>query len=219
MVPGARSETFRITQKKKMRGKKFTFLSLISLTRRERRDLLTCIFYQAEAEALECEVLKKTFEEVGLCPWKPDVIRRLCLEHTSGCREVHQSLLVKKLLRLLDKIRREKLDRFHRMMSNKERVSVQIAQEEEEKSGPEEESGNTSEYEEQEEDASEDASGESIACEPHAKRPHVISRSRKSCCIKGCENTHLWSKKWKSCPKCKKNFCPSHVHYMYNHRC
>jgi len=205
--------------KKKMWEKKFNFLSLISLTRRERRDLLTCIFYQAEAEALECEVIRKTFAEVGLFPWNPKIIRALCQEHTSAPREVHQGPLQKKLLGILDRIRQEKEHRFHQMMSNVESVSVEIVQEEKEKCSPEEESENSFEYEEQEGDASEDASSMSIGVEPPAKRQRVISCSRKSCCIKGCENTHFWSKKWKSCPKCKKNFCPSHLHCMHNHTC
>ena len=184
-----------------MREKKFKFLSLISLTRGERRDLLTCIFYQAEAEALECEVIRKTFVELGVCPWRPKIIRALCQEHTSAPPEVHQGPLVKKVLRLLDRIRQEKEDRFHHMMSKVKSVSVEIVQEEEEKNSPDEESEKSFVYEEQEEGASSDESRMSVAAVPPAKRQRVISRSCKTCCIKGCENSHFWSKKMEILPE------------------
>jgi len=168
---------------------------------------------------MECEVLQKTFVEVGLCPWSPEIIRALCQEHTSGRREDYQGRLVKKLLSLLNKIRQEKEDGFHHMMSNVKSVSIEIVQEEEEKKSPDEESEKSFDYEEQEEDASEDTSSVSIAVEPRVKRQWIVSCNRKPCCIKGCQNTHFWSKKWKSCRKCKKNFCPSHIHCMHYHRC
>ena len=51
------------------------------------------------------------------------------------------------------------------------------------------------------------------------KRKSVVSRCRKMCSVKGCQNGHFHSKKWFSCPKCKKNFCPLHADKYRKHRC
>ena len=144
---------------------------------------------------MEHEVLRKTFAEVGLFPWNKDIIRENCKKHCSSLPEVHQNCLVRKLLRLLTMVREQKADRFHQMMSNMKSVSVDVVQEVEEKSSSDKESEESFENEEQEESESEDESSTDIAPEPPAKRQRIISCSRKSCCIKGCENTHFWSKK------------------------
>ena len=60
---------------------------------------------------------------------------------------------------------------------------------------------------------------EDIPSEPPAKRRRISSTDRKTCCVKGCQKSHFWSKKWVVCPKCKKNFCPLHAKKLQRHKC
>ena len=75
------------------------------------------------------------------------------------------------------------------------------------------------EDDEQEEEASESEICDSSTTQPRAKRQRIMRCSKKTCCAKGCEKSHFWSKKWKICTKCHKNFCPTHVHLLRHHKC
>ncbi len=112
--------------KKKLKKKKFNFLPLISVPRSLPRDLLTCIFYQAEMEAFEPDIVRKTFAEVGLWPWNPDQILKLCKEHCSSLSNLKQDPLTKKLMRTIDKVRKEKQDTSHQILSRKRRARIEI---------------------------------------------------------------------------------------------
>ena len=71
-------------------------------------------------------------------------------------------------------------------------------------------------------DEGESSSSEDIedtSMEPPAKRPRTSSTKRKTCCARGCRKSHIRSKKWLVCPKCKKNFCPFHAALFQNHKC
>ena len=52
-----------------------------------------------------------------------------------------------------------------------------------------------------------------------AKPQRILRCSKKQCCVKGCEKTHFWQKKWKICTKCNKNFCPTHAYLLHHHKC
>ena len=94
--------------KKIMREKKIQFLSLISILRTLWRDIFACIFYQAEAEAFEPDIVSKTLTEVGLLSWNPEHILKLCKEHCSSLSNLKQDLLTNKLTSIIDKTRQEK---------------------------------------------------------------------------------------------------------------
>ena len=111
-----------------MKEKKFQFLSLISIPRKETRDLLTCIFYEAETEALDIDIIVKTFAEVGLWPWNPHRILEICQEHYCKICELKPGPLVRKLLCIIREIRQLKMDQAHQKLRSVTRVAVEIVQ-------------------------------------------------------------------------------------------
>ena len=66
---------------------------------------------------------------------------------------------------------------------------------------------------------SSDENSKSIATEPSAKHGKVMHVERKTCGANGCEKSHLWSKKWVSCPKCHTSFCDQHKDQLQCHQC
>jgi len=205
--------------KKKMREKKFQFLSLISLPRNERRDLLTCIFYQAEAEALETHIVSKTFAEVGLWPWNPDHIIEICREHYYNVGKIKQSPMMRKLLCIIRKVIQLKEDKARQLLCSMKRARVEIVQKTVEKEGSDEESLDFLEDEDQEEGEHEIGINNDSPLERPAKRQRIMRCCGKPCCAEGCQKTRFWSKKWVTCPKCERNFCPSHAHLIHQHKC
>jgi len=154
-----------------MMEKKFQFLSLISVPSNKRRDLLTCIFYQAEAEAFERSIIKKTFAEVGLSPWNPERIMQLCKEHCSSLGELKQGPLVKKLLSIINKVKQDKEEQLSQILSGVKRASVEIVRKGAlEKGSGEENEDHLEDDEQEEEEDCEDKKDEGSVTKPAAKR-------------------------------------------------
>ena len=74
-------------------------------------------------------------------------------------------------------------------------------------SGEEEDSEDMVDQDE-EELLSSGSKSECLPFEPQAKRKRKYSADLKKCSAKGCQKSHLWSKKWVTCPKCKKELLP-----------
>ena len=81
--------------KKKMTDKKFELWTSTKTAVEDEATLLTCLFYQAEADAFECDVLRKTFADVGLWPWNPHKIYQNCQENCPVEPSLNESLLVR----------------------------------------------------------------------------------------------------------------------------
>ena len=94
--------------KKKMTQQKFDFWTATADPVEDGATLLTCLFYQAETDAFESQVLRKTFADVGLWPWNPLKILQNCEEHCPTEPPVKESRLVKKLLKIINSIDEEK---------------------------------------------------------------------------------------------------------------
>ena len=102
--------------KKKMTDKKFEFWMSTKTTVEDEASLLTCLFYQAEADAFECDVLRKKFADVGLWSWNPDKILQNCQENCPVDDGLNESQLVRKLLMIIKSIDEEKERRIQRML-------------------------------------------------------------------------------------------------------
>ena len=74
------------------------------------KDLLMCLFYQAEMHAFETQVVRKTFADVGLWPWNPKKILQNCLENCPIVAPPKVSMLLKKLQNIINIIDREQRD-------------------------------------------------------------------------------------------------------------
>ena len=99
---------------------------MISIPLEVRRDLFISIFIQAETEALEIDIVRKTFAEVGLWPWNPTHILELCQEHYCRISELKLSPLVRKLLCIVRNIKQQKLEEAHQLLRKMKRVRVEI---------------------------------------------------------------------------------------------
>ena len=70
-----------------------------------------------EANAFECDVLRKTFADVGLWPWNRDKILQNCREKCPAVAPLHGSLLVRKLLNIIKSMDEEKQRMIQQMLS------------------------------------------------------------------------------------------------------
>ena len=67
--------------KRKKTQERFRFWTSTVATPQDSVDLLSGLFYQAETNAFEASVLRKTFAHVGLWPWNPLLILQNCQEN------------------------------------------------------------------------------------------------------------------------------------------
>ncbi len=205
--------------KKKMSQKKFELLTSTDIPREDRRDLLKQIFYEAESEAFNTRTVQKAFAEVGLWPWNPEKILEMCREHSPVLSLPLQNRLVNKIFDIIRMIDEEKKGRIDRMLCGLKRVRVVTMKEMEMDKSQNKDDTLTSLDEDEEEGAQRLPPSMSMSIESPAKRRRVIKRSCIRCSVKRCQKTHFWSKKWVSCSKCHKNFCPLHKNRLRYHKC
>jgi len=205
--------------KKKMSQKKFEFLASTEIPPEERRDLFISLFYQAEKEAFEPLIIRKTFEGVGLWPWNPEKILKMCQEHCPVFSMPLQNSLVNKLLDIVNKVEEEKKAIRCQMLSSLKRVRVVSLKELEMRNAQSKDDAEYSSGDDEEQEARRVHLNTDISVEPPAKRRRIINRSCISCSVKRCKKTHFWSKKWVSCTKCHKSFCPLHKNRLQYHKC
>jgi len=191
----------------------------MSIPREERRDLLACIFYEAETEALDVGIVRKTFEEVGLWPWNPNHILEICQEHYCKISEIKQSPLIRKLLRIIREMKQQKQDEAHRILRKMNRARVEIVRKNVGKNGSDEDFLDFLQNDNEEEEEEDPGTDSDSPLEPPPKRRRKLQCCEKKCSATGCQKNHFRSKKWAVCPKCERNFCPLHAHLIHQHRC
>ena len=90
------------TLKKKMDKGKYDLLSDTSFSSEDRRMLLVGLFYEAESVAFSSRIVRKSFADVGLWPWNPRKILRMCESHSPAQKKEDVND------RLVDAIRRHR---------------------------------------------------------------------------------------------------------------
>ena len=66
-----------------MEEKKIDISQDISLVSDERRKLLMGMFYEAESKAINNEIVRKSFDDVGSWSWNPQKNLEICQKHSS----------------------------------------------------------------------------------------------------------------------------------------
>ena len=94
--------------KKRMTEKKFELWTSTAAPVEDGATLLTCLFYQAEADAFETQILRKTFADVGLWPWNPLQILHNCQENCPVDPPLKENRFVRKLMKIINSIDEEK---------------------------------------------------------------------------------------------------------------
>ena len=205
--------------KKLMNDKKNEIMGSFCLEPEVRRRILLGIFYDSERIALREDILRKSFADVGLWPWNPEKILKICAEHSpvSPLFEIDANVLC-----IADAIRdtgEKQMAECRRIMSRLDVKTVRSPEKAEKRQRPDEDDDGSSPPGVGKSSDSRAKKSKDISVEPPQKRARVVSACRKMCSVKGCQKGHFRSKKWKICPKCKKNFCPSHLKNMRRHKC
>jgi len=163
------------------------------------------IFYKSERKAFMPHIVRKSFAEVGLWPWNPDLILENCLKH---CPVDSQQVADEMMRDLIDaiNIHKQKQEAWcNKILSDLEEANIT--------------DDKNYDDDDDEDVPSSSSDTEHMPLEPQPKRMRKSSIDRKTCSARGCQKSHFWSKKWVMCPKCKKNFCPKHAEKLHHHKC
>ena len=202
-----------------MESKKYENLQDVSLTSEQRRMILMGLFYEAEAHAFTKEIVRGSFEKVGLWPWKPKKILKMCRENSPPVSQPPQDEIRDRLIDAI-KVRRESNQAYREVLLRRLKPVEVIAIQ---KSGKQKEhkkgTGQKSVDDKQQNPGAAKRMNKCIYAQPPAKRSRISESTEKRCCARGCGKTHFWSKKWGFCSNCKKNFCPTHIHLLHKHKC
>ena len=83
--------------KKKMAQKRNGFSRVSSLRPKATKDFMMGIYKAVESLAFAPHIIRSSFAEVGLWPWNPTLIRKLCQEHCPPPSQLNGSRLLRKL--------------------------------------------------------------------------------------------------------------------------
>lgn len=210
------------TLKKKLTQFKNEILNCVKLESKERTKLFHAIFYKSEKYALAVNKMRKSLADVGLLPWDPERIIQNAQKHSPMKSQAQADCMMRELV---DVIKVRKDERITKICQTLSRVkcatlfSPKTSEKREKRERPEEDDENLVQDDVEESPVSESARNEDMSLQPPTKRRRKTPGNLKVCCVKGCKETHFWSKKWSFCPRCKKNFCPSHASKLQHHKC
>ncbi len=205
--------------KKNMAEAKNRVSPIHPLPREERRKLLLAIFYDAERKAFTRRILQKSFADVGLWPWNPARIYKICEENSPPQPSVYFDQAVNELIEAIKDLNRKKESLQRQLLSSLKPATLSPMKRTKLTESEKQEGAEESDNDDDDPTASESRLSTDIAEEPARKRRRISHRTPVKCSAIGCEKTHFHSKKWLSCPKCKKQFCPKHYQEVHYHSC
>ena len=177
------------------------------------------IFYKAEKKGLLPHIVRKSFADVGLWPWNPEKIWEICQQHCPVDPLSQEDETARVLANAINIHNHKQEEWLEKNLSSLEEVSVTEAENYEFEIFRDEEESEDNDDEGDEHLSPSQSNTDPMPFQPPAKRPRKPSCKRKTCCIKGCEKSHIRSKKWAVCSKCNKNFCPKHAEMFRRHKC
>ena len=177
------------------------------------------VFYKAERKAFEPHIVRKSFADVGLWPWDPEKIWKNCLKHTPTNSKDKENETMKDLIEAINihKQRQEALS--NQILSGLEPATVTDSENYKFEIFQDDDDSENMVDEDEQDAPHSNTPSEDMPLQPQAKRPRKPSGNRKTCSARGCQKSHIRSKKWVECPKCKKNFCPAHAEKLHHHKC
>ena len=207
------------TLKKEMASIKLRKVPPISLEPESKRTTMTSVFYEAEELAFRPHIVRKAFANVGLSPWNPSRIRDALQKH---CRQVCSEERDRAYFTLSESVKvceEKKYDAYCQMVGRMKPVGLTVVKLVQKAEDEDDEDAKSSEQEKQARSKSTDGKHEDISGRPPKKRAHRLSLELKRCSVRGCQETHFWSKKWNFCAICNKHFCPFHEKVFHHHKC
>ena len=210
---------FANLKKKKMIRKKNKLPRFFSYTYLRRRMLLMGIFYKAEAKAFLPHIVRKSFAEVGLWPWNPEKNLENCRKHCPADPNHEQNETMRDLIDAIKVHRQREEERCEKLLSGLEPANITEVEKYEYQFFEDEDDDECMTDDNNADGSPRVEDIDDVPEEPPAKRVRLLSTERKTCSARGCQKSHFWSKKWVACPKCKKNFCPTHADKLQHHKC
>ena len=190
-----------------------------SLPREERRKLLLAIFYDAEKKAFARHILQKSFADVGLWPWNPDRIFEICEKYSPPQPSVFYDQATNALIEAIKDCKQRKENLQRQLLSSLKPATLSPMKKTELTGSEKQKGAEESDDDDDDPTASITSMTADIAEQPAQKRRRMSHRTPVQCSAIGCKKTHFQSKKWLSCPKCKKQFCPKHYEDVHHHSC
>jgi len=218
LVPGSRSTSFAELKKQMM----LDFYNCFSSTSTEpgaALELRMSKFYEAEMKALNPKLVRDSFAIVDLQSWDPILNLENCRKQTPVTPQSDETGMIDDLAQAMTTYETEKQKEIELARSSVRRASdptTKIPKRRERSA-----EGCSKAQTVQCNGASDSSDGSSVSVSPEVpvKRAKIMHVDRKTYASRGCQNTHLWSKKWVSCPKCHKNFCEIHKDEIHHHQC
>ena len=162
------------------------------------------IFYKAERKAFLPHIVRKSFYDVGLWPYDPEKIIRICQEHTSVDSQDKENESLRDLIDAIKIQRQRKAEWCEKILTDLEPANITedenyhfqfFGDDDEGKDPTDDEDENGSPLQE---------NSDSMPVEPPAKRVRTPSGERKICCARGCQKSHIRSKNGLCAPSAKK---------------
>ena len=156
---------------------------------------------------------------MGLWPYNPEKILEICKKHCPVDSRDEENEAMRDLIDAINIQRKRQDDKRDKILSELDPATVTESEDYDFQIFRDEEDEEYMVDEGDEGDSSPSEDIEDTSVEPPAKRRRTSSAKRKTCCARGCQKSHIRSKKWLVCPMCKKNFCPSHAALFQHHKC
>ena len=185
----------------------------------DRKVISMAIFYNAERKVFTVSNVKGAFDKVGLWPWDPkkilDHCEKFCLVQCQQDRDKAYFALTEAVMQHNEK----RISDCCNKVSEMKPVTIVTLKTAEKRKCRDEDDAEDLQEEDESYSVSRPRRARDILTQPPAKRTRQMSATVKKCCAEGCQKTHFRSKKWKVCPKCQANFCPSHISMLDHHKC
>ena len=176
-------------------------------------------FYKAEAKAFKPSVVVEAFRNVGLMPWNPETIKKNCMENCPPRAELVSDVSLKAAITAIKECEQEKLRQCRDMVDELEPARIECVQKAKKRVHQELVCVRTTDEGGKERHQSKFRKKKDMPTAPPEKKARRMSLSRIQCCVEGCGKRLICSKNWKKCPKCNKDFCPSHAKHYREHSC
>jgi len=164
--------------KKSLREEIITNPVPISASRDVRKTVTLAMFYKAEKKALAPSVVKKAFNSVGLSPWNPEKILKMCREHSSVPAHLISSDVMRAATVAIRECEQKKIEMLREMMASLKPVQVKLPKKAVKKSSPDLGSSESLEGKGKRRAKSTDPKNKEKPIEPPQKRPR--GRPRKN---------------------------------------
>ena len=205
--------------KKMMAELKNQTMPLSSLEPKDRMVVRFGHFYEAEKLAFEPRVVVKSYADVGVWPWDPQKIRKACEKHCPAGSHPDRDRAFHAVAESVKTLNEKRVSDCCETVRSLKPVSIVSLKPPQKRKRPGNDAAKNREEEKETHSTSSAKKTKGNPTQPPSKRLRKGIDKLKKCCVRGCRETHFWSKKCFFCSSCEKHFCPRHADKFHNHHC